>query len=198
MTSTMFMHYSRDTLTSPKSSYHHHVGSIGYEPLLPSSVEQALSVGVQWKLATDGPGTLFPRTVNAGICQSCSTLTCTPPTNVRQGICKGRDGLATDKDFPWAIGSTGAPSLLIMVVFAVGTSCCGHGYHLNTDISWKMKLWYSYPPGQQHRIPDLVYSGSVILWISCHTRPLTFSVVLAAGTSCCGQCTTSIRTYPGE
>ena len=140
-------------------------------------------------------GTLFPRTVNAGICQSCSTLTRTTPTNVRRGICKGKR-LATDKDFPWAIGSTGAPSLL-MVVFAVGTSCCGHGYHLNTDISWKMKLRYS-SPGQQHGTTDLVYSGSVILWISktcyghifidqCHTRPPTFLEVLAVDTSCCGH-----------
>ena len=132
-------------------------------------------------------GTLFPRTVNAGICQSCSTLTRTTPTNVQRGICKGKR-LATDKDFPWAIGSTGAPSLL-MVVFAVGTSCCGHGYHLNTDISWKMKLRYS-SPGQQHGTTDLVYPGSVILWISktccghifidqSHTRPPTYSVVLS-------------------
>jgi hypothetical protein len=140
-------------------------------------------------------GTLFPRTVNAGICQSCSTLTRTTPTNVRRGICKGKR-LATDKDFPWAIGSTGAPSLL-MVVFAVGTSCCGHGYHLNTDISWKMKLRYS-SPEQQHGTTDLVSFGSVILWISktcyghifidqCHTRPPTFLEVLAVDTSCCGH-----------
>ena len=136
--------------------------------------------------------------MNAGICQSCSTLTRTAPTNVRRGICKGKR-LAADKDFPWAIGSTGAPSLPIMVVFAVDISCCGQMYHINTDISWRMKLRYSYPPGQQHGTTDLVYSGSVILLIltktcygrffanQCHTRPPTFSVVLAAGTSCCGQ-----------
>jgi hypothetical protein len=92
--------------------------------------------------------------------------------------------------------STGAPSLPIMVVFAVDISCCGQMYH---DISWKMKLRYSYHPGQQHGTTDLVYSGSVILLIltktcygsffanQCHTRPLTFLVVLAAGISCCGQ-----------
>ncbi len=56
----MLMHHSCDALIIPKSSYHHHhVGSIGYEPLLPSSVaaERALNVRVQWKLATDGPTT---------------------------------------------------------------------------------------------------------------------------------------------
>jgi hypothetical protein len=55
-TCTMLMHHSRDALIIPRSSYHH-VGSIGYEPLLPSSVaaERALNVRVQWKLATDGP-----------------------------------------------------------------------------------------------------------------------------------------------
>ena len=142
-------------------------------------------------------GTPFPRTVgvNAGICQSCSTLTRTAPTNVRRGICKGKR-LAADKDFPWAIGSTGAPSLPIMVVFAVDISCCGQMYHINTDISWRMKLRYSYPPGQQHGTTDLVPFGSVILWIlikicygrifsdHCHTRPPTFSVVLSLVQEC--------------
>jgi hypothetical protein len=79
------------------------------------------------------------------------------------------------------------------------SSCCGHVYHLNTDTSWKMKLRYSYPPGQQHGTTDLVYSGSVILLIwkntcyghifanQCHTRPPTFSVVFAVDTSCYGR-----------
>jgi hypothetical protein len=142
-------------------------------------------------------GTPFPRTVNAGISQSCSTLTRTTPANVQRGICKGSE-LTTDEGSPWAIGSTGAPSLL-MVVFAAGTSCYGRMYHLNTDISWNMKLRYPYHSGQQHGITDLVYSGSVILWIltkncygrfsanQCHTGPPTFSVVLTAGTSCYGR-----------
>jgi hypothetical protein len=76
------------------------------------------------------------------------------------------------------------------------SSCCGHVYHLNTDTSWKMKLRYSYPPGQQHGTTDLVYSGSVILLIlmktccghifanQCHTRPPTFSVVLSLVQEC--------------
>jgi hypothetical protein len=142
-------------------------------------------------------GTSFPRTVNAGISQSCSTLTRTTPTNVRRGICKGSK-LAADEGSPRAIGSTGAPSLL-MVVFAAGTSSYGRTYHLNTDISWIMKLRYSYHPGQQHGTTDLVYSGSVILLIwkntcyrhiftnQCHTRPPTFSVVFAVDTSCYGR-----------
>ena len=139
-------------------------------------------------------GTLFPRTVNAGICQSCSTLTRTTPTNVRRGICKGSK-LAADEGSPRAIGSTGAPSLL-MVVFAAGTSSYGRTYHLNTDISWIMKLRYSYHPGQQHGTTDLVPFGSVILWIlikigyrhifsnHCYTRPPTFSVVLSLDQEC--------------
>jgi hypothetical protein len=142
-------------------------------------------------------GTSFPRTVNAGISQSCSTLTRTTPTNVRRGICKGSK-LAADEESPRAIGSTGAPSLL-MVVFAAGTSSYGRTYHLNTDISWIMKLRYSYHPGQQHGTTDLVYSGSVILLIltkncygrfstnQCHTGPPTLSVVLADGTPCYGR-----------
>jgi hypothetical protein len=144
MTSLMLMHHSRDTLIIPKSSYHlppcwfyRLWAFITFLSSRRAGVKRTRSMEACYGRAVQGEGscgTLFPQTVNSGICQSCSTLTSTTPTNVRRGVCKGRDGLATDKDFPWAIGSTGAPSLL-MVVFAVNTSCCGHVYHLNTDIS---------------------------------------------------------------